>query len=99
MPEERRSDQRISLNLDARWDGLSGGHEARIEDLSLGGCFVNTTRRVDVGEDVVVEIKLPAGDWLQISGQVVDYQQGIGFGVVFTFLTDIDEEAIRELMP
>ena len=96
---ERRSDQRISLNLDARWDGLSGGHEARIEDLSLGGCFVNTPGRVDIGEDVVIEIKLPAGDWLQLPAKVVAYQHGIGFGVVFSLLTEIDEEAIRELMP
>ena len=98
MPE-RRNDERIALNLDARWDGLSGGHEARIEDLGLGGCFVNTTGRVDIGEDVVVEIKLPAGDWLQLPGNVVSYQHGIGFGVVFSLLTEIDEEAIRELMP
>ena len=98
MPE-RRNDQRITLNLDARWDGLSGGHEARIEDLGLGGCFVNTTGRVDVGEDVVIEIKLPPGDWLQLPGKVVSYQHGIGFGVVFSLLTEIDEEAIRELMP
>ena len=98
MPE-RRSDQRVSLNLDARWDGLSGGHEARIEDLSLGGCFVNTTGRVDVGEEVVIEIKLPAGDWLQIPAKVVASQHGIGFGVVFSLLTEIDEEAIQELIP
>ncbi len=96
---ERRTDQRIQLNLDARWDGLSGGHEARIEDLSLGGCFVNTTGRVDVGEEVVIEIKLPAGDWLQLPAKVVASQHGIGFGVVFSLLTEIDEEAIRELMP
>ena len=98
MPE-RRSDQRVALNLDARWDGLAGSHEARIEDLSLGGCFVNTTRRADVGEDVVVEIKLPAGDWLQLSGKVVAAQQGIGFGVLFSMLTEVDEEAIREIVP
>jgi Tfp pilus assembly protein PilZ len=98
MPE-RRSDQRVALNLTARWDGLSGGHEARLEDLSLGGCFVNTNGRVDIGEDVVVEIKLPAGDWLQLNGTVVNFQQGIGFGVVFSMLTEVDEEAIRELLP
>ena len=96
---ERRSDQRVPLNLTARWNGSSGVQEARIEDMSLGGCFVNTTGRVDVGEDVVVEIKLPAGDWLQLNGTVVAYQQGIGFGVEFSFLTDVDEEAIRELLP
>ena len=42
MTENRRSDERISINLPAKWDGLTGNYEARIEDLSLGGCFVNT---------------------------------------------------------
>jgi hypothetical protein len=96
---ERRADQRVPLNLSARWNGSSGVQEARIEDMSLGGCFVNTTGRVDIGEDVVVEIKLPAGDWLQLNGTVVAYQQGIGFGVEFSFLSEVDEEAIRELLP
>ena len=96
---ERRADQRVPLNLSARWNGSSGVQEARIEDMSLGGCFVNTTGRVDMGEHVVVEIKLPAGDWLQLNGTVVAYQQGIGFGVEFSFLTEVDEEAIRELLP
>jgi hypothetical protein len=96
---ERRTDQRIPLNLTAKWDGLSGAHEARIEDMSLGGCFVNTSGRVDIGEDVVVEIQLPAGDWLHLNGTVVTFQEGIGFGVEFSFLTEIDEEAIRELLP
>ena len=96
---ERRADQRVPLNLTARWNGSSGVQEARIEDMSLGGCFVNTTGRVDIGEDVVVEIKLPAGDWLQLNGTVVAHQQGIGFGVEFSLLTEGDEEAIRELLP
>jgi PilZ domain-containing protein len=99
MTEERRSDERVSLNLPARWDGLSGGHEARIEDLSLGGCFVNTGGRVDVGEIVGLEIKLPLGEWLPLRGEVISYQQGIGFGVVFPFLTSDEEQALRELVP
>ena len=98
MPDNRRTDERLSTNLSARWDGGSGRHEARIEDVSLGGCFVNTTGRVDMGEIVVVEIKLPAGEWLQLRGEVVSYQDGIGFGVVFPFLTEDEEQALRELI-
>jgi len=98
MTENRRSNERVSLNLPARWDGLAGNHEARIEDLSLGGCFVNTTGRVDVGEVVGVEIKLPSGEWLQLRGEVASYQIGIGFGLLFTFLTDDEEQALRELV-
>ena len=98
MTENRRTDERIAVNIPAKWDGLSGMHEARLEDLGLGGCFVNTPGRVDVGEIVGVEIKLPSGEWLQLRGEVTSFQEGIGFGVLFTFLTDEEEHALRELI-
>ncbi len=81
MTDNRRSDERVSTNLAVRWNGQSGGHEARIEDLSLGGCFVNTTGRVDPGEVVSLSMKLPSGEWLPLRGEVVSFQQRIGFGV------------------
>lgn len=98
MTDERRSDERISLNLPVRWDGMAGISDARLEDLSLGGCFVNTGGRVDLGELVGLEIKLPSGEPLLLRGEVTSYQAGIGFGVVFPFLTDEEEQAIRELV-
>ena len=98
MVKNRRSDERVSTNLPARWDGISGRHQARIEDLGLGGCFVNTTGRVDVGEIVAVQIKLPAGEWVQLRGEVTSYQMGIGFGVLFTFLTHDEEQSLRQIV-
>ncbi len=96
--KERRSDERVSINLPAKWGGLAGTHEARIEDLSVGGCFVNTAGRVDIGEMVEVGIRLPSGEWLPLRGEVVSYQQGIGFGIVFPFLTDDEEQSLREII-
>jgi Tfp pilus assembly protein PilZ len=98
MTEDRRSDERISVNLPAKWDGLAGNYEARIEDLSLGGCFVNTPGRVAVGEVVSLDIKLPSGEWLQLRGEVAALRPGIGFGLLFTFLTYDEEQALRELV-
>ena len=98
MTDNRRSDDRVTTNLSAKWGGLDGDHEGRIEDLSLGGCFVNTVGRVDVGEIVGVEIKLPSGEWLQLRGEVTAYQLGIGFGLMFSFLTEDEEAALREFM-
>jgi hypothetical protein len=98
MPDNRRSDERISTNLTAKWGGLTGDHEGRIEDLSLGGCFVNTVGRVDVGEIVGVEIKLPSGEWLELRGEVASYQIGIGFGLLFSFLTEDEEQSLRDLI-
>ena len=98
MDKNRRSDERIATNLQARWDGLSGKNEARIEDLSMGGCFVNTRGRVDIGEVVGVEMKLPSGEWLKLRGEVASYLAGTGFGVLFTFLTEDEEQVLRELI-
>jgi hypothetical protein len=98
MTQNRRTDERIPVNLPAKWDGLSGMHEARLEDLGLGGCFVNTAGRVDVGEVVSLEVKLPSGEWLPLRGEVTAFQEGIGFGMIFSFLTEDEEQSLRELL-
>lgn len=98
MTENRRSDKRISMNLPVRWSGVTGTHEGRTEDLSLGGCFINTSGRVDVGEIVEIAIRLSSGEWLRLRGEVASYQMGIGFGVLFSFLTDEEEQSLRELI-
>jgi hypothetical protein len=98
MDKERRHDERMPTNLPAKWDGLSGGHEARIEDISLGGCFVNTTGRVDIGEVVVLQVKLPSGESLTLRGEATSIQEGVGFGLNFSFITDEEEFALRELI-
>src|SRR6266496_1635599 len=98
MNDNRRQDERVSINLPAKWDGLSGGDEARVEDLSMGGCFINTRGRVDTGEIISLAIKLPSGEWLELRGEVTSYQPGIGFGLVFTFLTDDEEYSLRPLI-
>ena len=98
MTDNRRRDKRVATSLPAKWGGLAADHEGRIEDMSLGGCFVNTTGRVDVGEIVAVEIKLPSGEWLQLRGEVASYQLGIGFGLVFSFLTEDEEQSLREFI-
>jgi hypothetical protein len=98
MGDERRSDERVPTNFPARWDGLAGTQEARVEDLSMGGCFINSGGRVDLGEIVGVDMKLPSGEWLKLRGEVTSYQPGIGFGVLFSFLTEDEEYALRELI-
>ena len=98
MTEDRRSDERVPINLQVRWDGLTGIREGRTEDLSLSGCFVNTRGRAAVGELVGLEIRLPSGEWLQLRGEVTSFQIGIGFGVVFPFLTDDEQQALRPLV-
>jgi hypothetical protein len=96
MDQNRRSEERVPTNLQVTWTGITGEHDGRIEDLSLGGCFVNTSGWVDEGEIVVVKTELRPGHWLDLRGQVTSYQIGIGFGLLFSFLTNEEEEALRD---
>lgn len=97
MPE-RRSSQRKRILLEANWESMSHMHEARVDDISLGGCFVNTFGRVDLDEEVNVQIKLPSGEWLPLRGYVASYQPGVGFGMCFTSLTEDEIAALKELI-
>jgi PilZ domain-containing protein len=92
MNDEKRSSDRITTNLPARWHGVSGAHEGRIEDLSPTGCFVNTKGAVDVGEMVSVMIQLPSGAWLPLRGRVAFFHQLTGFSVAFA----VDDDKLRE---
>ena len=77
---------------------MSSTHAARVEDLSLGGCFVDTVGRVELNEAVDLEIQLPSGEWLALKGQVASYQPGVGFGVSFTSLSEAEVDALENLM-
>jgi hypothetical protein len=97
MTDDRRSEKRISTNRPTKWVGLSGMYDGRLEDISLGGCFINSDGHVEVGELVSVEIQLLSGEWLALRGEVTYAQPGIGFGLLFNFLTDEQERALKEL--
>ncbi len=98
MPRERRTNERKHILLEARWESLSTRHEARVDDVSLGGCFVNTYTQVEIGEYINLEIQLPSGEWLPVRGQVVSYDPGVGFGMAFTSLIAKRAAKLKELL-
>ena len=97
MPE-RRSTQRKTVLLEARWESMSRRHEARVDDVSLGGCFVNTYGHVEIDEEVELQILLPSGEWFALKGAVASYHPGVGFGLSFTPLNEEEAKAVRELI-
>jgi len=98
MSGERRINERKRILLEAKWESVSRRHEARVDDVSLGGCFVNTYAQAEVGEHVNLEIHLPSGDWLPLRGHVASCQPGVGFGMSFTSPTAEETAKLKELM-
>lgn len=98
MVNERREEKRKRVSIEAQWEGMSGRHNARITDISLGGCFLETLGHAALGEVIVFEIKIPGGKWLQLRGEVISYDPNIGFGLSFTYLTEEEENLLTRLV-
>jgi PilZ domain-containing protein len=98
MSEDRRNSERKRILLEAKWASMSRTHEARVDDVSLGGCFVNTYGKVELDEPVDLKIQLPSGEWLPLRGKVASYQPGVGFGMAFTSLTYEETAILKELI-
>lgn len=93
---ERREDERRGVSLEAWWESLSGRQQARVSDLSMGGCYVDTHTAVELGELIVFAIRRPDGSWLELRGRVVSRDHG-GFSLSFTYLTDEEQQELRLL--
>jgi hypothetical protein len=92
--DDRRQRPRLSVSLDAEWDGTTGHHPARVTNLSEGGCYMDTVGEVRRGEIVGFRVLLPDGDWLYLEGEVRHYSAGLGFGVQFVELDEDQEQKI-----
>ena len=96
--DDRRSKPRLSVSLEAVWDGTTGNHPALITNLSGGGCYLDTVGETMSSEIVGFRVLLPDGDWLYLEGEVRHYTAGIGFGVRFAELNEEQEGKIEWLL-
>lgn len=95
---DRRKEERLEVCLDAVWDGKSGNYIARVTDLSEGGCYVDTLGEAHVGEILSFKLQLPAGEYLQLTGEVAHETPPLGFGMRFVYLSDEQTEKLRSII-
>ncbi|CAN5702136.1 MAG: PilZ domain-containing protein [Pyrinomonadaceae bacterium] len=95
MDDERRSNPRLNVSLDASWNR---DHPARITNLSEGGCYLDTVGEVMRGEIVGFRALLSDGDFLYLEGEVRHYTAGVGFGVRFVDLNDEQQANLKRLI-
>jgi hypothetical protein len=84
MPREQ---ERVTYLIEIVLECASGRREARISDLSPGGCYIDSIVAVQEGEPVSFSLSAPSGEML-FTGETVYVLSGNGFGVKFTDLTD-----------
>lgn len=84
--EEKRRHARLPIVVECEVDGISGQSSMRLSDLSLSGCYVDTSTSVPLGAAVVIATVLQ-NQPVVLTGHVVHTQPRIGFGVQFDSLS------------
>lgn len=93
-----RQDERYSYLKEVELEFASGKRSARISDISLGGCYIDTIAQVPVGDKLTLHIASTRGDSQQFTGKVAYVLEGFGFGVEFVDLTDAQREFLFGLI-
>jgi hypothetical protein len=93
-----RQFKRYPISLEIVLDFLSGKREARISDLSMSGCFVDSIINVREGEPVAFNLNMPTGEWLHLSGEVIYHLPNIGFGILFTNLSEEKQRLLEQII-
>jgi len=86
----------VSHNIVLEWS--SAKREARISDISLGGCFVDCLTPINEGEPVTFKIDLGENESLSLSGRVVYVFPGVGFGLQFDPLSASECAALEHFI-
>ena len=95
--QERRTAERVRLNLRTRWEALTTQGRGAVTDLSPSGCFVLTGGKVSVGELIRMDISFPE-EIVSVWGQVVYAVAEIGFALRFNFGSVEEQVALNRLL-
>ena len=93
-----RKEERVAYLTEVVLQWSSGKREARITDLSSGGCYVDTIATIPEGESVSFTLSTSAGQSIDLIGKVAYVLPGFGFGIEFTDLSDEAKAALENLI-
>jgi CheY-like chemotaxis protein len=89
----------VTVSFDVVWQGSAGKQDARMSEISMEGCFIDSiTQGRTLGELVEFKVHLPSGPWVSLQGELVNEDYPIGFGLRFKGLNDDDKRLLAEVV-
>jgi hypothetical protein len=86
-----RQQRRTTVSLDIRFEWAGMTRAARICDISIGGCFINSLAPIAIGEVISFRLDHTDGQFLELTGEIVYIYTNLGYGVRFI---DLDNAKI-----
>ena len=99
MPDVSTQHDPVTVSLDVVWQGSSGKEDARMSEISMAGCFIDS--RVmgrTLGDIVEFKVHLPSGPWVALQGELIHEDYPMGFELRFRGLTDGDKRLLAEIV-
>ena len=89
----------VIVSLDVVWPGSSGKHDARMSEVSMEGCYIDSkVQGRSLGETVDFKVHLPSGPWVSLTGKLITEDYPMGFGVQFKNLTEADRRLLAQVV-
>src|SRR4028119_393191 len=98
MNDFSNQNEQVNVSLDVVWQGAVGKYDARMGEISLDGCFIDSKGQEIIGETINFKVRLPSGIWVTLDGVVTAQEYPIGFEVRFTNLTEENRKLILEVV-
>jgi len=99
MSELQGQNKPVTVSLDVVWQGSAGKHDARMSEISMDGCFIDSrVQGRSLGDLVEFKVHLPNGPWVSLQGELVVQDYPMGFGLRFRNLTEADRRLLRRVV-
>jgi hypothetical protein len=95
---EKREYVRVPLRLEAQWNGSARNYPAVTSDLSFGGCYIESIDKVNIGNILNLQLKLPSNRILTLQGEVRYSHPTIGFGIQFVEVPALQQTVLAALI-
>ena len=69
-----------------------------IQNLSEGGCFVDSLFQAEVGRHLSLGVSVPGEGWITVKAEVVHGRPGFGFAVRFVEMTDATRACLARVV-
>jgi CheY-like chemotaxis protein len=99
MSNSPQQHEPVTVSLDVVWQGSSGKQDARMSEISMDGCFIDSkVQGRALGDKVEFKVHLPSGPWVSLQGELVNEDYPVGFGLRFRGLTDGDKRLLAQVV-
>ncbi|MEP6903197.1 MAG: response regulator, partial [Actinomycetota bacterium] len=88
----------VNVSLEVVWQGAAGKFDARMGEISMAGCFIESMGQEVLGETINFKVHLPSGIWVTLLGKVIYQEYPIGFEVSFVNLTEENQRLLTQVV-